>query len=42
MRERKAMAEINYNHYLWRTQKSEEAEEVLETNTYQCHIQNHI
>ena len=26
----------------WRTQKSKAAEEVLETNTYQCHIQNII
>ena len=26
----------------WRTQKYKVAEEVPETNTYQCHIQNHI
>ena len=36
------MAKIHYNLYIWRTQKSKEAEEVPETNTYQCHIQNHI
>ena len=36
------MAEIHYNILSLRTQMSKEAEEVPETNAYQCHIQNHI
>ena len=36
------MVKIHYNILSWRTQVSKEVEEVPETNTYQCHIQNHI